>query len=189
MSCSSFLLTMVLMEVPFFLLCPVLSLKVRKNATDVCNLTEGDLSNAEAVVEALEPMLVATKSMCEEKSATVSIIAPLLTQLLSDTASSGVDPPVVRGLKNAIHGDLAKRYTSARDKSFLHVASALDPRFKDMPFLPPREVEETYAMVVSKAAAIMVITTVATLNSRSFKLYCAIKPTTVGYTFNTIFEN
>ena len=102
-------------------------------------------------------MLIATKSMCEEKSATVSVVAPLHTQLLADMVSSPSEPPVVRGLKSAIHGDLAKRYTSEKEKRFFHVASALDPRFKEMPFLSPQEVDETYSLVVSKAAALMVI--------------------------------
>ena len=102
-------------------------------------------------------MLIATKSMCEEKTATVSVIAPLHTQLLADMASSAVETPVVRGLKSAILGDLTKRYTSEKEKRFFHVASALDPRFKEMPFLSPQEVQETYSLIVTKAAALMVI--------------------------------
>lgn len=41
-------------------------------------------------------MLVATKSMCKEKSPTVSIIAPLHAQLLSDTVSTIEDAPLVK---------------------------------------------------------------------------------------------
>lgn len=89
----------------------------------------------------------------------VSIIAPLHAQLLSDTLSTIEDAPLVKDIKCAIHGDLSKRYMSAEEKNFLYVASALDPRFKSMFFLSPSEVQETYAMVVSKAAALMVITT------------------------------
>ena len=103
-------------------------------------------------------MKVATKSMCEEKNPTVSIIAPLHSQLLSDTVISPNETPVVKGLKTAIHGDLARRYNTEKEKGFLYVATFLDPRFKAMSFLSAPDVLETAAMVVSKAAALMVIT-------------------------------
>ncbi|XP_048017725.1 E3 SUMO-protein ligase ZBED1-like [Megalobrama amblycephala] len=110
----------------------LLSPEVRKNTTDISTLTDGDIKNAEEVVKALHPMLVATKSMCEEKSPTVSIIAPLHAQLLSDTLSTIEDAPLVKDIKCAIHGDLSKRYMSAEEKNFLYVASALDPRFNTL---------------------------------------------------------
>lgn len=47
-------------------------------------MTNGGIRNAEEVVKALHPMLAA-KSMCEEKCPTISIIAALHAQLLSDT--------------------------------------------------------------------------------------------------------
>ena len=62
-----------------------------------------DISNAEQVVQALKPMLVATNIMREEKSPTISIIAPLHSQLLSDTTSSIEDSYLVREIKTTIH--------------------------------------------------------------------------------------
>ena len=109
-----------------------LSLKVRKNTTDISTLTDGDSWNAEEVVKALHPMLVIMKSMCKEKSPTVSIIAPLHGQLLSDTLSIIEDTPLIKEVKRAIHEDLSKCYMSAEEKNFLYVASALDPTFKLM---------------------------------------------------------
>lgn len=81
--------------------------------------------------------MVATKSMCEGKSPTVSIITPLHAQLLSDTLSTIKDAPLIKDIKCAIHEDLSKRYMSAEEKNFLYVASAMDPRFKSMLFLAP----------------------------------------------------
>ncbi|XP_044031688.1 uncharacterized protein LOC122866294 [Siniperca chuatsi] len=133
----------------------LLSPEVRKNTTDISTLTDGDIKNAEEVVKALHPMLVATKSMCEEKSPTVSIIAPLHAQLLSNTLSTIEDAPLVKDIKCAIHGDLSKRYMSAEEKNFLYVASALDPRFKSMLFFVAFRSAGDDAMVVSKAAALM----------------------------------
>lgn len=91
-------------------------------------------------MKALHPMLVATKSMCEEKSLTVSIIAPLHVQLLSDTVSTIKDAPLIKDIKYAIHEDLSKRYMFAEEKNFLNIAFAMEPRFKSMLFLAPSEV-------------------------------------------------
>ncbi|KAL1279226.1 hypothetical protein QQF64_025899 [Cirrhinus molitorella] len=109
----------------------LLSPEVRKSVSDICTLTEMEISNAEQVVQALKPMLVATNVMCEEKTPTVSVIAPLHTQLLSDMSSTAKDSPLVKELKNAIFQDLSKRYNSS-EKSNLYISSALDPRFKSL---------------------------------------------------------
>ncbi|KAL1279098.1 hypothetical protein QQF64_025771, partial [Cirrhinus molitorella] len=131
----------------------LLSPEVRKSVSDICTLTEMEISNAEQVVQALKPMLVATNVMCEEKTPTVSVIAPLHTQLLSDMSSTAKDSPLVKELKNAIFQDLSKRYNSS-EKSNLYISSALDPRFKSLLFLTPDEMNETFAKVVTKAAAL-----------------------------------
>ncbi|CAM4608459.1 unnamed protein product [Leuciscus chuanchicus] len=131
----------------------LLSPEVRKNATD-CALTENDISSAEEMVEALRPMLVATNIMCEEKNPTISVVAPLHAQLLRDTTSTEEDSPLVREIKGAINQDLSKRYQSEVEKDLLRMSSALDPRFKSLLFLSPEEVQDTYAKLQSKAAAL-----------------------------------
>uniref|UniRef100_A0A8C5NDS7 HAT C-terminal dimerisation domain-containing protein n=1 Tax=Gouania willdenowi TaxID=441366 RepID=A0A8C5NDS7_GOUWI len=105
-----------------------------------------DISNAEEIVEALKPMLVATNIMCEEKSPTISITAPLQAQLLSDTVITSEDSPL-----GAIHQDLLKRCTFLEEKDLLHISSDLDPRFKSLRFMSPEEVQDTYAKLLSKA--------------------------------------
>ncbi|XDV21825.1 hypothetical protein PO909_026845 [Leuciscus waleckii] len=127
--------------------------KVRKNVTD-CALTENDISSAEEMVEALRPMLVETNIMCEEKNSTISVVAPLHAQLLRDTTSTEEDSPLVREIKGAINQDLSKRYQSEVEKDLLRMSSALDPRFKSLLFLSPEEVQDTYAKLQSKAAAL-----------------------------------
>lgn len=135
-------------------------LKVRKSVTD-CALAETDISSAEEMVEALKPMLVATNIMCEEKSPTISIIAPLHAQLLSDTTSSIGESPLVREIKGALHQDLSKRYKSVEEKDLLNISSALDPRFKSLLFLSPQEMQDTYAKLLLKAVALRQDTLVA----------------------------
>ncbi|KAJ8251002.1 hypothetical protein GJAV_G00216060 [Gymnothorax javanicus] len=132
----------------------LLSPVVRKSTTDICTLNETDISNTEQVVQAVKPMLVATNIMCEEKSPTISIIAPLHAQLLSDTTSTTEDSSLVREIKTTIHQDLSKRYDSVEQKNILHISSALDPRFKSLQFLLPQNVQDTYARLMEMAAAL-----------------------------------
>lgn len=92
--------------------------------------------------------------MFEEKNPTISVVAPLHAQLLRDTTSTEEDSPLVRETKGAINQDLSKRYQSEVVKDLLHMSSALDPRFKSILFLSPEEVQDTYAKLQSKAAAL-----------------------------------
>lgn len=54
--------------------------------------------------------------MSEDSTPTLSVIAPLHAQLLHDT-EAGSGAPIVREMKQAIHEDLAKRYTSVAEKN------------------------------------------------------------------------
>uniref|UniRef100_A0A8C9XH09 BED-type domain-containing protein n=1 Tax=Sander lucioperca TaxID=283035 RepID=A0A8C9XH09_SANLU len=116
----------------------LLSPQVRKSGSDICTLSDTDISTAEEIASALKPMKDATHIMSEDSTPTLSVIAPLHAQLLHDTEAAGIaaaDTPVIREIKLAIHDDLGKRYSSARDKRMLYSASFLDPRFKALPFL------------------------------------------------------
>ena len=90
--------------------------------------------------------------LCQMRT-TVSVIAPLHEQLLQATQESLRDPLFVRDLKESIHQVLSKRYSSEVEKATLNLASALDPRFKVLPFLPEEEKQETIARMVAEAAA------------------------------------
>uniref|UniRef100_A0A672JRG1 BED-type domain-containing protein n=1 Tax=Salarias fasciatus TaxID=181472 RepID=A0A672JRG1_SALFA len=126
----------------------LLSPQVRKSASDICTLSDMDVSAAEEIATALKPLKDATHIMSEDSTPTLSVIAPLHTQLLNDTAGVAADAPVIREIKLAIHEDLAKRYSSAQDKSMLHSASFLDPRFKALPFLTVEDQLEIHANFV-----------------------------------------
>ena len=94
--------------------------------------------------------------MSEEKSPTLSLVAPLLAQLLHDTQDNIGDTALVRDIKKNISQDLKKRYASAVEKNTLHTSSALDPRFKTLLFLSTEERQETYARVVAEAVILQV---------------------------------
>lgn len=123
----------------------LLSAEVRTREKEICTFTESDISNAEEFIQALKAMKVATCVLSDESNPTLSVIAPLLTL---------GDPPFIKEIKEAIHHDLMRRYASETEKDTLNQASALDPRFKALPFLSDDEKEETFARMVSEAAAI-----------------------------------
>ncbi|CAI5682133.1 unnamed protein product [Oreochromis niloticus] len=129
----------------------LLSPEVRKSSTDIFTLNETDIGNTEEIVRALKSMQVATTVMSEEKNPTLSLVAPLLAQLLHDTQDNIGDTALVRNIKQSISQDLKKRYASTVERNTLYTASALDPRFKTLPFLSLEERQETYARVVAEA--------------------------------------
>lgn len=122
----------------------LLSPEVRKAQSDLCTLNETDLSNAEDAVSTLKQMKDATTLMSEESNPTVSLIAPIIAQLLQNMTDTTGDSPIIHEIKNAIKTDLLKRYNSEAEKKILHTASALDPRFKGLPFLTEGERLEIY---------------------------------------------
>ncbi|XP_030256575.1 uncharacterized protein LOC115571350 [Sparus aurata] len=85
---------------------------------------------------------------------TVRLIAPVHTKLLQNTEPNTKDSPLVRDIKKAVHDDLSSRYTSEAEKSLLYTASALDLRFKTLPFLTEEEREQTYGKVIAEAASL-----------------------------------
>uniref|UniRef100_A0A3B4FMZ3 BED-type domain-containing protein n=1 Tax=Pundamilia nyererei TaxID=303518 RepID=A0A3B4FMZ3_9CICH len=117
----------------------LLSPEVRKSSTDIFTLNKTDIGNTEEIVRARKSMQVATTVMSEEKNPTLSLVAPLLAQLLHDTQDNIGDTALVRNIKNT-----------------LYTASALDPRFKTLPFLSLEERQETYARVVAEAITLQV---------------------------------
>ncbi|ROL48291.1 Zinc finger BED domain-containing protein 1 [Anabarilius grahami] len=135
----------------------LLSTEVRKNAKDLWTLTEADITCAEDVIKVLKPLKLATHVMSEEKTPTVSIIAPLHAQLSHGTQIEATDSAVTREIKIAVTGDLEKRYD--REMPLLNMTSALDPRFKELPFLKEENRQEVYTKMAMEASQISLATT------------------------------
>ncbi|KAK0134857.1 Zinc finger BED domain-containing protein 1 [Merluccius polli] len=94
--------------------------------------------------------------MSEESMPTLSVIDPLHTQLLANFTTAPEDDQMTREVKHAIREDLMKRYTSAKERHMLHASSALNPRFKALPFLSEDEKVETYSRLTAEAASLEV---------------------------------
>ena len=130
----------------------LLSPALNVDESDIVTLSRADLANVEEAVKTLKPVKDATVFMSEE-----SIIAPVYAQLLQSMSDTIGDQPLIRDVKNAIKTDLLKRYNSGAEKKILHTSSALDPRFKGLPFLTEEERLDVYAGVTSEAASLEVI--------------------------------
>nr|XP_055054000.1 E3 SUMO-protein ligase ZBED1-like [Misgurnus anguillicaudatus] len=128
----------------------LLSSEVRKTEKDLCTLTESDVTTAEEVVNALKPMKEATQYMSKEKTPTLSVVAPLQDTLINGLKPIEGESAVIKEMKAVMAGDLQKRYIDF--KATLHACSAMDPRFKSLPFLTENERQEVYDGLIVEAA-------------------------------------
>ncbi|XP_067653594.1 E3 SUMO-protein ligase ZBED1-like [Haliotis asinina] len=110
----------------------VLVSKELQKANEFATLTAEEIQLAEEVIRLLKRMKDMTTMLCTEESPTVSMIMPLMHQLKGALSAKDSDAPAVRKMKQIMKEDLHDRYTDQSD--ILYVASALDPRFKHLPF-------------------------------------------------------
>ncbi|KAJ4940992.1 hypothetical protein JOQ06_027279 [Pogonophryne albipinna] len=123
--------------------------EVRKTEKDLCTLTESDVTTAEEVVIALKPMKEATQYMSKEKTPTLSVIAALQDTLIDGLKPIEGESAVIKEMKAAMSGDLQRRYIDL--KATLHACSAMDPRFKSLPFLTENQRQEVYDGLIAEA--------------------------------------
>ncbi|XP_060786740.1 E3 SUMO-protein ligase ZBED1-like [Neoarius graeffei] len=91
--------------------------------------------------------------MSEECNPTIFLIAPLIAQLLQNMTDTIRDSPIIHEIKNAVRTDLMNRYSTEAEKKMLLTASALDPRFKGLPFLTEEERLDVYKGLTEEAAS------------------------------------
>lgn len=96
----------------------------------------------------MAPVKVVTTVMCEEEQPTISMIAPLRAKLQKHFEATDEDTALITEMKMAFKNDFEKRYTDVLD--FLHTASAIDPRFKTLPFLSDHEAERIFTSLSLK---------------------------------------
>lgn len=142
----------------------LLSPEIRRSESDLATLTETEVTNAKDIVKALKPMNDVTLLMSVDKNPTVCLIAPIKAQLIQEMSDTTGDTHMIQEVKQAIRTDLQKRYNSEAEKKMLHTASALDPRFKGLDFLPEEERLEVYSRVADEAATLEVNLTISCKN-------------------------
>lgn len=79
---------------------------------------------------------------------------PLKEQLLIVLTVLDSDSALLRSVKSAIATDLTNRYTAEESLNFMLEASALDPRFKSLPYLNDNGREAVSSRLVERIQAV-----------------------------------
>ena len=87
--------------------------------------------------------------MCEEKQPTLSVITPLRAKLLVHYLDTEEDSALLGEMKETMSRELSQRYKDVQQ--VLHKASALDARFKTLPFLSEEEKEAAFQRITYEA--------------------------------------
>lgn len=114
---------------------PAISAVIMEKKLLHLELSAGDWSNVEDIVQVLRPFKVATQAISTEKFPCISATLPLIHQLMNATKTKENENQALSTLKTAIHNDLEKRYNQGSLRELLNIASMSDPRFKSLPHL------------------------------------------------------
>ncbi|KAL5006049.1 hypothetical protein ScPMuIL_017207 [Solemya velum] len=126
-----------------------MSKEIRKTEKDL-NLTDRDLTNVEDLVTVLKPLRTITTVLCDEQNPTISLIYPLKQQILSLMQVQGTDSTMIKNVQNAICNDIQKRYSDKEE--FLLMTSALDPRFRSLPWLDDDKRFSVYTSLIHQTS-------------------------------------
>ncbi|XP_067653283.1 E3 SUMO-protein ligase ZBED1-like [Haliotis asinina] len=125
-----------------------------KTKGDLPSLTDNEISLAEEVVHFLKPMKDMTTLLCSEGTPTASVIMPLKHHLLTVALRpDDADSATIKEMKEIMTSDLQPRYVQQAD--LLYCASAVDPRFKHLPFLSDEEKYDVFKKVTTETARLI----------------------------------
>ena len=102
--------------------------KIKPRGQPLPSLTDDEMKSIPDIIKLMSPLKLATKLLSEEKTPTLSIVAPLLAKLRSAFGQKPNDLAVICKMKEKFRQDFDSRYNYIQD--ILDNASALDPRFK-----------------------------------------------------------
>lgn len=122
----------------------VMDKDMKKKVKDIALLTESETKLAEGLINILKPLKNVITLMSTETSPSVSMIIPLQKMILKSMTSSAEDSTTIKEAKAAITKDLKGRYNDPGVQDYLHRATALDPRFKSLPYLEEACVQKIY---------------------------------------------
>lgn len=93
--------------------------------------------------------------MCKETVPTLSIILPIQYHFFNVIMKQNQsDKGLIKQVKQAVSSNLKMRYNSPKQKELLCMASLLDPRFKQVPFLSGEDKLEAYRNLTIKTVAV-----------------------------------
>ena len=124
---------------------------------DVGSLSDEDYCLAEEAVTCLKPLKDVTTMLCTETSPTVSIMMPLYNRLMQNIlVPVAGDSNTVKEMKDTMATNLYERYD--KQKEMLNITSALDPRFKALPYASEDEKRAVFAEVTSMTIHVSEVT-------------------------------
>uniref|UniRef100_A0A1B6J4V3 BED-type domain-containing protein n=3 Tax=Homalodisca liturata TaxID=320908 RepID=A0A1B6J4V3_9HEMI len=101
---------------------------------DVLSISDQDWTLLEDVLSVLEPFKVTMMTLSEEKAPLMSLLKPLLWQLLScHLQAKDEDSVNAQVFKVALKTLLSEKYSDPTVSKLLQIATTLDPRFKSLP--------------------------------------------------------
>ncbi len=122
----------------------VMDKDMKKKVKDIALLTESETKLAEGLINILKPLKNVITLMSTETAPSVSMIIPLQKMILKSMTSSAEDSTTIKEAKAAITKDLKGIYNDPGVQDYLHRATALDPRFKSLPYLEEVCVQKIY---------------------------------------------
>lgn len=111
---------------------------------DIAVLTDSEAKLAEDLTKILKPLKNVTMLMSTETSPLLSMIIPLQKMILKSMTPSEEDSSTIKDAKAAITRNLEDRYRDLNLQDYLHRTTALDPRFKSLPYLEDDYVQKIY---------------------------------------------
>jgi len=117
--------------------------------------TDHEFKTLEYFVEVMKPFVEITEALGAEKWVTISTLTPLLYKIPNIYLKvSSTDDARVVAMKQAMYHDLSSHYHGIQ-RIILNKATLLDPRFKSLPFLKPKERNDIAAAIVEETASIV----------------------------------
>ncbi|XP_068972598.1 E3 SUMO-protein ligase ZBED1-like [Bombus flavifrons] len=102
---------------------------------EVVDLTNDQWKIVEDLVNVLEPFKVTIMTLSEEKIPLISLLKPLLWQLVSSHLKiKESDSEKAKAFKESLSDMLCDRYADYNVTLLLQIATTLDPRFKQLPY-------------------------------------------------------
>ena len=107
------------------------------------------------LVKALRPFEVATTFFSYEENTSLSCILPVIFGLLESLKECGEDSAAIREFKKMMVGELKRRWVleSLDTSSYMVLAAALDPRFKQLKFLKDSEIQSVKSELTERMDA------------------------------------
>ena len=126
---------------------------VRRNARDICTLSDEDITHLEELSIILKPLSTITAMLCDAGRPTLSLVLPLKERLLQTLLPLDSDSTLASAVKTAIMTNLSSRYEDESLQLYLWQAAALDPRFKALPTMNAEKREMIYSSLLNLASS------------------------------------